>query len=116
MILAANVRTAGDVSVIDLDGRITLGTATALFSDTMAEVAASDRKNVLMNFEKVSYVDSTGLGLLSKVYLEITKGGGAVKVRNPQPRIRDLLRTTPLHRVVTFEGEDEVVRSFGPAA
>jgi len=60
MSLKANVRRAGDVAIVDLSGRITLGEGTGLVRTTIKDLVNSGQKNILLNLKEVSYLDSSG--------------------------------------------------------
>src|SRR3954471_20317564 len=117
MSLKAEVRSVGDVSVIDLSGRITLGERSDLVRSTIKDLVNAGRKNLLVNLKNVSYIDSAGLGELVGSYATVTNMGGAIKLLHPQSRVHDLLQVTKLYTVfVAFEDEAEAMRSFGSAA
>jgi anti-sigma B factor antagonist len=117
MALKADVRSVGDVSVIDLTGRITLGEGSGLVRSTIKECVASGRKNLLVNLKEVSYIDSAGLGELVGSYATVTNMGGAIKLLHPQAKVHDLLQVTKLYTVfIAFEDEGEAMRSFSSAA
>ena len=62
MSLKINVRETGDVLILDLNGRITLGEEAASLRDTLKEQIDSGRKNILLNLAEVTYIDSSGSG------------------------------------------------------
>src|SRR5436305_836051 len=64
MSLKAAVRPVGDVSIVDLSGRVTLGEGSGLVRSTIKELVNSGRKNILLNLKDVTYIDSAGLVLL----------------------------------------------------
>ena len=117
MSLKANVRRAGDVAIVDLAGRITLGEGSGLLRNTIKELISSGQKNVLVNLKDVTYLDSAGLGELVGGYASVTNAGGNIKLLNPQAKVHDLLQITKLYTVfVTFDDEPEALRSFAAAA
>ena len=54
MSLKAEVRRAGDVSIVDLSGRITLGEGSGLVRNTIKELVNSGQKNILLNLKNVT--------------------------------------------------------------
>jgi anti-sigma B factor antagonist len=116
MSFTAGVRKHGNVTVIDLAGRLTLGEPTALLRDTLRSEAAKN-PNLLLNLENVSYLDSAGLGEMVGCYTSVTSKGGTLKLLHIQRRLQDLLQVTRLLTVFeVFEDEGEAVRSFANAA
>ena len=113
----ADVRQAGNVTIVDLSGRITLGEGSGLLHTTIKDLVASGRKNILLNLKNVSYLDSAGLGEMVGTYATVTHQGGEIKLLNVQSKVRDLLQITKLYTVfAAFSDEAEALRSFGAAA
>jgi len=117
MSLKASVRKAGDVAIVDLAGRITLGEGSGLVRSTIKDLVTAGQKNILVNLKEVSYLDSAGLGELVGSYASVTNMGGSIKLLHPQAKVHDLLQVTKLFTVfVTFDDENEALRSFAGAA
>jgi anti-sigma B factor antagonist len=106
-------RQVGDVTVIDVVGRITLGEGASAFRDTIRELAANGKKKLLLNLAEVSYIDSSGIGEMVSGFTTVANQGGAVKLLNLTKRVRDLLQITKLYTVFeVFDDEAAAVRSF----
>ena len=108
-------RTIGDVVIVDVSGKITLGDGgDAILKDKMQSLMQQGKKHVLLNLGEVSYVDSAGLGEIVQAYATMNKGGGALKLLNTTKRIKDLLAITKLLTVFEcHDNEAEAVKSFG---
>jgi anti-sigma B factor antagonist len=107
-------RTVGDVVIVDVSGKITLGDGgDAILKDKMRSLIQQNQKKVLLNLGEVSYVDSAGLGEIVQAYAAVTKSGGALKLMNTTKRIKDLLSITKLLTVFdTYDSEAEAITSF----
>jgi anti-sigma B factor antagonist len=117
MSLKAVVRHSGDVAIIDLSGRITLGEGAGLLRSTIKDLVAAGHKKILLNLKDASYIDSAGLGEMVGSYATVTNQGGDVKLLNVQSKVTDLLQITKLFTVfATYTDETEAVRSFASAA
>ena len=117
MSLKANVRRAGDVQIVDLAGRITLGEGSGLLRSTIKELVGSGQKNILVNLKDVTYLDSAGLGELVGSYATVTNAGGNIKLLHPQDKVDGLLQITKLYTVfAAFDDEAEALRSYAAAA
>lgn len=113
----AVVRQTGDVSIVDLAGRITLGEGSGLVRSTIKDLVNAGHKNILLNLKDVSYIDSAGLGEMVGSYATVTNMGGSIKLLNPQSKVHDLLQVTKLYTVfIAFDDEMEALRSFAAAA
>ena len=110
-------RMAGDVVVLDLKGKITLGEGDELLKDKVNSLLNQGLKKIVLNLADVPYVDSAGLGEIVRTYTTVSKQGGTLKLLNLTKRITDLLSITKLLTVFeTFDNENEAVRSFSQSA
>jgi len=110
-------RTVGDVVVLDLKGRITLGDGDQLLKDKVNSLVNQGRKRIILNLAGVPYIDSAGLGEIVGSYTTVSRQGGSLKLLNLTKKITDLLAITKLLTVFeTFDSEDEAVRSFSASA
>jgi anti-sigma B factor antagonist len=117
MSLKASVRRAGDVAVVDLAGRITLGEGSGLLRTVIKDLINSGQKHILVNLRNVAYIDSSGLGELVGTYSTVTHANGIIKLLQPQEKVRDLLQVTRLQAVfTTFDDEIEALRSFAASS
>ncbi len=113
----AAVRQVGDVAIVDLAGRITLGEGSGLVRNTIKDLVNAGQKKLLLNLKEVSYLDSAGLGEMVGAYASVTHAGGAIKLLHPQNKVHDLLQVTKLYTVfVAFDDEQEALRSFAANA
>ncbi|MGO4880019.1 MAG: STAS domain-containing protein [Bryobacteraceae bacterium] len=117
MSLKINVRESGNVVILDLIGRITIGEEVTALRDSIKEHLDSGQKNILLNLAEVSYIDSTGLGQFVGSFATVTSHGGQLKLLNMQKKMHELMQITKLITVFeTFTSEPAAVRSFSTAA
>ena len=108
-----NLRTFGDVTVLDLEGKLTIDEGAAQLRDRVASLVSQGQKKLLLNLAGVPYVDSGGLGELVRCSLIANREKGAVKLVNLTRRIADLLTITKLLTVFdTYDNEDQARASF----
>ena len=106
-------RQVGDVTVVDVAGRITLGEGASTLRDTVRTLASGGKKNILLNLAEVSYIDSSGIGELVFGFTSVAGQGGSLKLVNLTKRVQDLLQITKLYTVFeVFADEAAAVRSF----
>jgi anti-sigma B factor antagonist len=110
-------RSVGDVVVLDLKGKITLGEGDELLKDKVNSLVNQGHKKIVLNLAEVPYIDSAGLGEVVRTYTTVSRQGGSLKLLNLTKRITDLLSITKLLTVFeTFDSENEAVRSFSASA
>lgn len=110
-------RAVGNVTVLDLDGKLVFGEGITLLKDKINSLLQQDRKHILLNLGEVTSVDSAGLGRLLGSLATVREAGGELKLLQLTKRIYDLLSITKLLTVFdTFETETDAVRSFSAAS
>ena len=106
-------RVVGNVTILDLKGKITLGEGDEALKDKINSLIHQDRKRILLNLESVPYIDSAGLGEIVRTYTTVSRQGGQLKLVNLTKRITDLLMITKLLTVFeTFDSEGEALKSY----
>lgn len=106
-------RAVGDVMILDLKGKLTIGDGDELLKDKINSLIQQGHKKLLLNLEGVPYVDSAGLGEIVRTYTTVSRQGGNLKLLNLTKRIEDLLAITKLLTVFdTYESEPEALASF----
>jgi anti-sigma B factor antagonist len=109
-------RKSGEVEILTLSGRLTLGDGTSAFRES-ARKALDHGSDVLVDLSDVNYVDSAGLGELVSAYTSATNRGRKVKLLRPLSRVSTLLHVTKLYSTFeTFEDEAEAIASFKSSA
>jgi anti-sigma B factor antagonist len=110
-------RAVGEVVVLDLKGRVTLGDGDELLKDKVNSLVNRGFKKIVLNLAEVPYVDSAGLGEIVRTYTTVSRQGGSLKLLNLTKRISDLLSITKLLTVFeTFDSENEAIKSFQASA
>src|SRR4051794_33626417 len=108
-----NRRQIGDVTVLDMSGKMRIGESGALFCNTIRDLVEEDRRKILLNLQGITHIDSTGLGELIASYNTLDKRGGQVKLLHLTQRVRELMILTKLLTVFDiYENESEALDSF----
>jgi len=113
MSVKLHTRQVGDVTVVDVSGRIIIGEGSSLIRETLRDLTTSGNKKILLNLSDVSYVDSTGIGELVAGFNSAESAGGTVKLLGVTRHVKDVLLISKLYTV--FEAHDEeaeAVKSF----
>jgi anti-sigma B factor antagonist len=106
-------RVVGNVTILDLKGKITLGEGDEALKDKINSLVLQDRRQILLNLGAVPYIDSAGLGEIVRTYTTVSRQGGSLKLVNLTKRITDLLSITKLLTVFeTFDTEADALQSF----
>lgn len=106
-------RNVGDVTLLDLKGRLTLNDGTTQLKDTLDQMITSGVKKIVLNLQEVAYVDSGGLGELVRSLAAVGRHGGQLKLVNLTAKITDLLVITKLLTVFdSYDSEPAALSSF----
>ncbi len=108
-----NQREVSGAVVLDLDGKLTGGPDAETFKNIFKNLINEGKKNIIVNLEKVSWINSTGLGILISGYTSVRKGGGDLVLTHVGDRIESILYVTKLNLLFnSFDNEEEAVKSF----
>src|SRR3954462_7923436 len=106
-------RQAGDVTVLDMSGRITIGEGSVALRSPSRRLLEEGKKKILLNLAGVGYIDSSGIGELVSSYTAINKEQGQLKLLNLTQKLQDLLAITKLLTVFdVYEDETEALNSY----
>lgn len=111
--MRATVREIGHVSVVDLAGRITIGSGDVVLREKVNELLREDQTDILVNLDGVSYMDSAGIGELVACFTRAREREGMMKLLNPKGRVYDLLQLTKLKDIFeVYDDEKKALVSF----
>jgi anti-sigma B factor antagonist len=106
-------REVSHVTIVDIHGRITLGDETGKLRNTVRELIAADKKKIVLNLEKVDYIDSSGVGELVSSYTAVKNAGGELKHLALSKKVQDVLYVTKLYTVFDIKDDEfSAVKSF----
>jgi anti-sigma B factor antagonist len=106
-------RQAGDVTILDMSGKVTIGEGSVALRNTIRRLLGEGKKKILLNLSDVGYIDSSGIGELVSSFTAVNKESGSLKLLNLTQKIQDLLAITKLLTVFdTFDDEGEALASY----
>ena len=106
-------RQAGDVTILDLVGKVTIGEGSVALRSTIRRVLGEGKNKLLLNLGQVGYIDSSGIGELVSSFTAVNKEGGTLKLLNLTEKIQDLLAITKLLTVFdVYDDEASALASF----
>jgi len=106
-------RQAGDVTILDMSGKVTIGEGSVALRNTIRRLLGEGKKKILLNLSNVGYIDSSGIGELVSSFTAVNKESGSLKLLNLTQKIQDLLAITKLLTVFdTYDDEGEALASY----
>ena len=113
MALELAKRISGDVTIIDIRGRCTLGEETEHLDRDLKKAIESGCRKLLLNLTELSQIDSTGVSTIVATYVSMRRLKGEVKLLHPTGRVQTVLAITHLLQVIpNFEEESVALASF----
>ena len=101
------------VVVLDLSGKVMGGPDANLLSEKLHELVDKKKTKVVADLSKVSWMNSSGLGILIGGLTTMRNNNGDLKLINVTERIKSLLIITKLITIFeTFESIDDALASF----
>ena len=115
MSIKVHTREVGGITVLDLNGKITLGEGGPILRDAVRAQISQGSQKILLNLADVTYIDSAGLGELTSAFTSMKNRNGQLKLLNLTKRVHDLLQITKLYTVFdVYDDEREAIGSFAP--
>jgi anti-sigma B factor antagonist len=106
-------REVDGVTVLDLNGRITLGEGSVQLREAIRDLISKGQKNVLLNMGDVNYIDSSGLGELVSAYTTSKNQGASLKLLSLTKKVKDVLQLTKLYTVFDiYDDEASAIASY----
>jgi len=111
--MKASTRQVSGVTVVDMNGRITLGEGSVILREAVKDLLAKGQKKILLNLGDVTYIDSSGIGELVSAFTSVRNQGGELKLLNLTKKVHDLLQITKLYTVFDIKDDEaSAVQSY----
>lgn len=109
-------RTVGAITVLEISGRLTVGTLSSELDEKLQGLVTAGQMALLLDCSQVTAIDTQGIHALIRAYASVQKRGGKLKLLKPSARVRNVLTVTRLLTVLeAFDDEETAVRSFASA-
>lgn len=111
--LEISTRELAGVTIVDLDGRATIGDTNDCLNKTLRDLVSRGAHKLLLNLANLTQVDSSSIGTIAGMFVSLDREGGSLKLLRPRGRVRtalDVMRL--LDFIPNFEDEAEALASF----
>ncbi len=113
MALKMTSREVDGVTVIQMEGRIVLGEESNALRERVKSLLAGNKKDIVLNMDNVTYIDSAGLGALVAAHHSARSQNASLKLSNLGSKFQEVLQVTKLLTVFeVYDSEAAAVRSF----
>jgi anti-anti-sigma factor len=69
-----------DIAVVSFTGRLIIGESLSVLSDAVAELEGRDAPKIVLDLTEVTYIDSSGIGMLVAVMTRVRNTGGQIRI------------------------------------
>lgn len=110
----ASVRKVGDITIVELKGKITIGVGDLQMREAIHAVLNEGARLLIVDMSGVTTIDSSGVGELVGCFTTATHKGAKMKLMNLPAKISDVLTVTQLITVFdVYPNEVDAIASFG---
>lgn len=111
--LQISIRKSGNVTILDLQGRATIGRGSDALNSHLRKLIDEGARKVLINMTGLAQVDSSSLSAIVRAFVSFERLGGSLRLLKPNGSVKLVLETLHLLDVVPhYEDEAQAVASF----
>ena len=111
--LVIHQRQAGEVLIFAPEGRIAFGYGDQELGEAVRGALAGSARKIVINFEKVAYIDSSGIGELVSCYAAVKNRQGELRICGMNSKVTNLIKMTSLFAVFdVHETEEDALKGF----
>jgi len=123
MPMTYEARQVGNVTILDVSGRIDVGVPLAFgeganhpLQEVVRDFASKGQTNIVLNLRDVAYIDSSGIGDLVGSATTLRKHGGDLRIVNPTMVVQKLLQVTRVDTVIDVKPDEaSALQAFSKA-
>ncbi|MEO0596643.1 MAG: STAS domain-containing protein [Chloroflexota bacterium] len=99
------------VSIIDIEGQVT-GFAEKVMNEVYEEASANGASFILLNFAKLEYMNSSGIGLIVTMLIRAQRNNNKLAAYGLSPHYRQIFELTRLEDAIAiFETEADALEA-----
>lgn len=111
--MAVSQRKEGDVTIFEFSGPVTIGKGDVAVRESVQQALEAGERRILLDFDGVTALDSSGVGELISAYTSITNRGGELKLSRLSPKIDSVLQVTRLSGILdSYENQEDALIAF----
>lgn len=108
--LSIRQRQNGNLTILDLEGNVIMGGGSDKLREAIAELIKENKTDILLNFQNVKYIDSSGTGEILSSLNALNELGGSLKLSNLTPKVREVLTLSSILPILeVYEDESKAI-------
>ncbi len=106
-------RKSDDVTIMDFVGNIKTNEDYNDFKNAINEAIGEGKQKLLLNFQEIHFINSSGLGRLILAAKQTRENGGSLKVAHLSSDLRELFSFTKLDsKIPLYQTEEDALKDF----
>jgi anti-sigma B factor antagonist len=102
-----------DVAILDMSGRITMGSDSQKIEWALADLLKENHKKVVFDLTHVTFLDSAGIGILMMCHARLKKAGGALHIAGSHGIVQETLDITSVSKIIrSYTNAAEAAQGF----
>ena len=89
-----------DIAVLEMTGRVTMGSDSQKIEWELAELLKENHRKVVFDLTGVSFLDSSGVGILVVCHARLKKAGGVLRIAGARGMVEETLNMTSVSKIV----------------
>jgi anti-sigma B factor antagonist len=89
-----------DIAVLVMTGRVTMGSDSQKIEWELAELLKENHRKVVFDLTGVSFLDSSGVGILVVCHARLKKAGGVLRIAGARGMVEETLNMTSVSKIV----------------
>lgn len=99
--------------VAKVSGELDMLSAGPFRAKVEAALDKGEARNLVLNFSEVSFIDSSGLGVLLGRYKRLSSEGGRIAISGAAPQVKRILELSGIMRIMnTYPSEEEAINKL----
>jgi anti-sigma B factor antagonist len=90
------------IAVLEMTGRIAMGSDSQRIEWGLAELLKENQRKVIFDLTGVTFLDSSGIGILMMCHAKLKKAGGALHIAGAQGMVEETLEMTSVNKIVNL--------------
>lgn len=108
-----NTRFVQDNWILDISGRIDRMSDSVKLKSNIDKLLEKNKKDVILNLSKVTYLDSGALNVIISVRNNLEKEGNVLKLLSPNEYVKDVIEVVGLHKVIKIYYSEKELEENG---
>lgn len=101
------------IIILEIDGNIIGPPTSSLLSTRLNDLVKAGKNKIILDLAKVDWINSSGIGIITKALHMIRKYNGDLKLVRPLYKVKNILQITNFNKIIDiFDSIDKAIVQF----